>query len=366
MNKGGDFLQEKNKASHLILTILGVVILIYLFFKYAFFGFLPIILGWLISLFIYPASVSISKKLKISRRATSGILVVLFFFVLIFLTVLGIRRLFVELSSFAARIQEHPEIIEDAFTNIKEGISDSRFFSGLERIISSLGEYAYIADDIINNLLQSALASVGGFIGDFAKSVFMGIPTALLFLVTLILSSFYFSVDRERIYAAISSSVPSSISERVASFAAGGIRAAVGYIKSSLILMSVTFFEMLIFLTFLGVEYALIISAVIAVVDLLPLLGVGAVLVPWSIYSFITSDIKMGVWLLVIFAFSTVLRNIIEPKILGKRIGVHPFLVIAAAYLGFTLFGGAGLILFPVIAATISTARKEKALTSRS
>lgn len=130
--------------------------------------------------------------------------------------------------------------------------------------------------------------------------------------------------------------------------------------------MIITFFEMLVFLTLLRVEYSLIISIVIALVDVLPLLGVGAVLIPWSIYSFIVSDVRMGIWLLVLFVLATVIRNIVEPKILGKRIGVHPFLVIASAYLGFTLFGGVGLILFPVVAATLSNAKKEKSLTPHS
>lgn len=358
-------LSDKSKLSYMLINILCVGILVYLFFKYAFLGFLPIIFGWLISLFIYPLGNWLSGKLKISRRFLCGVLVIFFFFVLIFLAVLGVRRLFFELSSFAQRLQNHPEIIENALTNIKDAFAKFKLFSGIGKIISSLGEYAYIADEIINNFLESSLSALGGFVTNAAKSFVLGIPTALLFLITLILSAFYFSVDRDKIYSFLSSLVPKKAQSSIRTLTDGGISAAGGYIKSSLILMVITFFEMLVFLSLLGVEYSLILSVIIAIVDLLPLLGVGAVLVPWSIYSFVTSDVRRGVWLLAIFLAATVIRNIIEPKILGKKIGVHPFLIIASAYLGFTLLGGIGLILFPVVAATVSSAKKEKTLTSQ-
>ena len=170
-------------------------------------------------------------------------------------------------------------------------------------------------------------------------------------------------MDRDRIYALFGSLLPEKIKSKVASFTEGGIRAAVGYIKSCLVLMTITFFEMLIFLMFLRVQYSLLLSIIIAIVDVLPLLGVGAVLVPWSVYCFITSDVRMGAWLLVIFLVATILRNVLEPKILGKKIGVHPFLIIASAYLGFKIFGGGGLLLAPILVATLFTIKNEKKLT---
>ncbi len=355
------YLLDKEKLSHTVVSVLGIIILGVLFFKYAFRGFLPIILGWLISLVIYPLGERLSRKTKMSKRALSGILVVVFFVLIILLTALGIRRLFFELQLFAGRLQSNPEIIENALENIKNGFSRFRLFAGLEKIVSSLGEYAYIADEIINNILNSLMTAMGDFLSAAATNIVLGIPTALLFLITLILSAFYFCVDRDKIYAFLGSLIPEGVKNKIVSFTQGGARAAAGYIKSSLILMMITFLEMLVFLTLLQVEYSLILSIIIAVVDVLPLLGVGAVLVPWSIYCFIIADVRMGVWLLVIFLAATVLRNILEPRILGKKIGVHPFLILSSAYLGFILLGGVGLLAGPIIAATLGTAKlKEK------
>ena len=350
---------EKNK----LLNVVLIGILIFLLFKYAFGGLLPIILGWLVSLLVYPIGNWLSKKIKLPRKFLCGTLVIIFFLLLIFSVGIGLRRLFFELELFAMRLEENPEIVEGAFANIKESFGKFKIFSRFESIISSFGEYAYIADEIINNLLDTTLASLGSFVSSAAKSIVLGIPTALLFLITLVMSAFYFSVDRDRIYALFGSLLPEKIKNKVASFTEGGIRAAVGYIKSCMILMTITFFEMLIFLMFLRVQYSLLLSIIIAIVDVLPLLGVGAVLVPWSVYCFITSDVRMGAWLLVIFLVATILRNILEPKILGKKIGVHPFLIIASAYLGFKIFGGGGLLLAPILVATLFTVKNEKKLT---
>ncbi len=348
---------DRNKFSHTVISIIGVLILALLFFKYVFWGILPIALGWLVSLFIFPLGERLSKRLHISRRILSGVLVILFFLLLFLLAAIAIKRLFSELSLFAQRLQNNPEIIENALTNIQNSFSDFKLFSGFEKIISALGEYAYIADEFINNILDSTLSALGVFLTDAAKNLVLGIPAAFLFAITFIMSAFYFSVDRDKIYGFFAAVIPEGAKAVMKKFTQGGAVAAAGYIKSSLILMVITFFEMLIALTLLGVEYSLILSIIIAIVDILPLLGVGAVLVPWSIYSFIVSDIRRGVWLLVIFAVATVARNILEPKILGKKIGAHPFVIIASAYLGYILLGGGGLLIGPIIAAVAMTMR---------
>ncbi len=352
---------DKNKPMGAILSIVGALIIIYLFFKFALWGILPILLGWLISLFICPLGDKLARKIRAPKRLVVGVLVILFFLSLFGVLWLALRRLIMELSSFAARIEAHPEIIENALSSISGSFSKFKLFERLSGVIDSLGEYAYIADEIINNILDSAMSAVGGFLSGAAKSLVLGIPTALLFVVTLITSAFYFSVDRDKIYGLFKSIIPEKARRYISRFTEGGARAAAGYIKSSLILMLITFVEMLIFLWLLRVEYSLIISIVIAVVDVLPLLGVGAVLVPWSIYSFLTANVKMGVWLLVIFIVATVLRNVLEPRILGKRVGVHPFIIIASAYLGFTLLGGVGLLAGPLVCAAFFAMRNGNA-----
>lgn len=354
---------DKNKLSQTIICVLGIALIGFLILKYALWAILPIALGWLVSLMIYPVSEKLSGRMKIKRKLLSGILVVLFFLAVFFISGFAIRRLLAELSSFAEEVEKNPEIMKRAIAQVSDGAKNMKTFSRLSSIFNSLGEYATVFDKLINNMLDSAMSAIGSFLSSAARDIVLGIPTAILFIITLVMSAFYFSVDRDRIYGIISSLIPERGKAAIKRVTQSGILAVVGYIKSSLILMLVTFVEMLVFLTFLRVEYSLLLSILIAIVDVLPLLGVGAVLVPWSIYCFVTANPTMGVWLLVLFVIATVVRNILEPRILGKRVGVHPFLIIASAYLGYELLGGAGLLAGPLLVAAIFTVKNEKTLT---
>ncbi len=354
---------DKNKLSQTLICVLGISLIGFLLFKYALWGILPIALGWLVSLMIYPLSEKLSGRMRISRKLISGALVILFFFIVFFTSGFAVRRLIMELSAFAEEVEENPEIVKSAIGRIGDGTKNMRMFSRVSNILNSLGEYADVIDKLINNMLDSAMSAIGSFLSNAAKDIVLGIPTAILFVITLVMSAFYFSVDRDKIYGIVGSLIPDKGKAAIKRVTQSGILAVVGYIKSSLVLMLVTFVEMLIFLTFLRVEYSLILSIVIAIVDVLPLLGVGAVLVPWSVYCFITSNPTMGVWLLILFVIATVVRNILEPRILGKRVGVHPFLIIASAYLGYEILGGAGLLAGPLLVAAVFTVKNKNTLT---
>ena len=117
--------------------------------------------------------------------------------------------------------------------------------------------------------------------------------------------------------------------------------------------MLITFAIMLVGFMILGIERALLIALIVAVLDLLPILGVGIVLVPWSIFSFALGNNAIGIGLIVIFLSYTLIREILEPKILGKSLDVHPALTLVSLYLGYSLFGAPGLIVFPIIAVLI-------------
>ena len=101
-------------------------------------------------------------------------------------------------------------------------------------------------------------------------------------------------------------------------------------------------------LMILGVKNAFLISLVTAVIDILPVLGVGAVLLPWGILSIVSGNSFLGVGMLVLYAIITVVRNFLEPKIVGNRTGINPLFILLAMFLGLKLIGAAGIIVLPV------------------
>lgn len=131
-----------------------------------------------------------------------------------------------------------------------------------------------------------------------------------------------------------------------------------GYIKSQLILMIITFIILSISLTIIGVPYPILIAIGISILDILPIVGSGIVMVPWSIISFITSNNKIGINLAIVFAILVIIRQIIEPRILGKEIGIRPLYTFVATILGSIILGPIGVILGPLIAVIINSVLK--------
>jgi predicted PurR-regulated permease PerM len=117
---------------------------------------------------------------------------------------------------------------------------------------------------------------------------------------------------------------------------------------------------MLVGLFILKAPYPVLMAIVIAVLDLLPIIGVGFVLIPWGVWSIMIGNVPFGIGILVLFVFQTIIREIIEPKIVGKNLGTHPILTLIFIYVGYSLFGIIGLILVPVLTVLVNIAFGKK------
>ena len=117
-----------------------------------------------------------------------------------------------------------------------------------------------------------------------------------------------------------------------------------------MLIFLLTFCELLVGFLVLKIDYAFVLALVIAFVDFLPVLGTGAILLPWGIILILMNNISMGVGILTLFAVTTVVRQIAEPKIVGDSLGVHPLVTLAAIYLGYRVLGIWGMILAPLVA----------------
>lgn len=131
-----------------------------------------------------------------------------------------------------------------------------------------------------------------------------------------------------------------------------------GYIKSQLILMMITLIILSISLTIIDVPHPILISLGISILDILPIVGSGIVMVPWAIISFIVGNNQLGISLAIVYAILIIIRQIIEPRILGKEIGIRPLYTFIATILGSMILGPIGVILGPLIAVVINSVLK--------
>ena len=119
-------------------------------------------------------------------------------------------------------------------------------------------------------------------------------------------------------------------------------------IRSYLIIMSITFVELSFSLSLLRIDHAILIALCIAIFDILPVLGTGGIMVPWALLTAIHGNYRLAIGLGVVYVVVTIIRNIIEPKIVGSQLGLHPVVILAAMFVGTRWFGFLGLFGLPI------------------
>ncbi|MDV3426290.1 MAG: sporulation integral membrane protein YtvI, partial [Bacillota bacterium] len=193
--------------------------------------------------------------------------------------------------------------------------------------------------------MESVLKSIFRAIFDYAISL----PSTLVFIIITILSTFFISSGRNEFRRSIKSKIPEDLYSNFSGMKNGVFSSLVKLLTAYMIIMSVTFTELLIGLWIIGVKYYIVLAFVICIVDILPVLGTGTVLVPWSICELAMGNTRMGVSIFILYIVILVVRQVIEPKIIGHQIGVHPLVSLMSIYIGLKLLGAIGLILGPII-----------------
>jgi sporulation integral membrane protein YtvI len=277
----------------------------------------------------------LSLKTKISERVIR--LILSLFSTLILFSLLG---LFIwQASTSLFRILT--KISEDGTLSSVLG----SIFSSDTPIIESLPDELYDKlEGAIGTVLSGALSSVASFLSSLVTTV----PKILLFITVTLISLIYFSLDLDKVSDSLVSVLPSRMRSRIMNLKDNILTLVGGYLKSYFLIMLITFSVMAVGLFLLKAENVILLSALIAVLDILPVIGVGTVLIPWSVFSFFKGNAYMGVGLIILFLVNQVVRQLSEPKILGKSLNLHPILTLIFVYAGYALFGVLGIIILPI------------------
>ena len=194
--------------------------------------------------------------------------------------------------------------------------------------------------------LANATSTLAAGVGTLLKKL----PGVLLFALLFVISSFYFAMDYEGVVRAVKRMLPQRIAKRLPYWhrVAGetGKRCA----KAYLLLFLLTVGELFLGFLLLGIHYPFLFALLIAALDILPVLGVGTALIPLALFYFIGGSVGRGIGVLVLYLIITVVRQIAEPHLVGKSIGLHPLVMLISFYVGLKLFGIAGLLLGPGVA----------------
>lgn len=198
--------------------------------------------------------------------------------------------------------------------------------------------------------LSFMLTSLAEPLTKFAINSARNVPQIIIFVIITLLSTFFMLSDKTRIFGKLKQFMPEKLYFQAGQMKNRLFSALGGYVKAQLILMSITFVELFIGFLILRVDYAFLLALLICIIDAIPILGTGTVLIPWSIVALVMRDFRLGLGLLILYGVCLVVRQISEPKIIGDQIGLYPLVTLGAMYVGLRLFGLLGLIVGPVLA----------------
>lgn len=247
--------------------------------------------------------------------------------------------------------------------------------SGLQLVQTRLLELASHAPQGIRPLLEdnvrTLLADSGSLLGKLtawllglAGSILTHVPDSALGLGTAILSAFLISVKLPQIRSWLLRRIPKE-QLRIQIEALRRVRRVLGnWLLAQCKLMSVTFAIVAAGLTLLRIPSGLLWSLLIALVDAMPILGTGTVLVPWSAVCFLQGDTPRALGILGIYITAALTRSMLEPKLLGKHLGLDPLVTLMALYIGYRLWGVGGMILAPMLTVTVLQLRQDISGTS--
>lgn len=226
----------------------------------------------------------------------------------------------------------------------------------LEGILPNLANH----DSVLLETLSTGIATISTAVVNALTGTAVKVPSLFLKTLITIIVTFFMSVDFETIKVFLVQHIPESkrpLFWEARSFFCGTLIKCLG---AYLLILCLTFTEVFLGLIFLKVPYAFMIAILIAIVDILPILGTGSILIPWAVISLIGGDYGLGLGLLLLYLVITIIRNTIEPKLVGKQMGLHPIATFAGMLLGLNYFGFAGMLGVPLLFAFISDLNKKK------
>ncbi len=310
--------------------------------------FMPFVIAAIIAMIANPMVRFLEQKLKIVRKAGSVVVIVLVLGLVVFLCYAVIAKLVSEMIGFFGYAPKIWNRISASFVSLQDEwmIIFKRMPAGMQDWLSNVGENA-------GENITKWISGLGEPVSEMAGSVASNLPLIIIGIIMSVLASYLFVAQREYLENLYKKLVPERIRGRMGLVMSTMKTAVGGYFKAQLKIMVFVYAVLLVGFVILGVEYALLIALLIAILDFLPFFGTGAAMWPWALVALLQSDYKMAIGIMVVWGASQLVRQLIQPKMVGDSVGLEPIPTLFALYIGFRVGGPAGIILSVPIAMII-------------
>ena len=326
----------------LLVILAGALLLIFVLPKSIVFLW-PFVAGWIISMMAHPVIEYLEKKVKLPKKFGSAILIAAVITGIIVVLYFAVRGIALQVIGF---IQDAPDIRHEI---MRQGMI---FQKKIEQFLSilppSVGKQFDQWSGSIGELFKKAASSAGDYGVAHAGGVAKGVTSGLLGLVVMLFAAYMFSLEREKLIAWYEKCIPGFVKHKINVFMKNSVGVLVSYCLAQLKIMIVLIAILWIGFFIAGIGHSFIYSVLVGIVDIFPILGTGTVIIPWAIFKLITGDIKTAVILLIIYAICLVLKQVLQPKMMGDSMGISALTTIFLIYVGLK-FGGLGGMLLALI-----------------
>ena len=304
---------------------------------------MPLIVAWIVAMIANPIIRFLEKRIKIMRKHGSALVIILVLAALI-AAFYGLAVLVA--SQFSSWVTELPEVYDSVTQNLQH------LFRSLHQKYNIIPADVKLAFDQRENMLDSYIQkAIDGLLkivksGSLSKvsSLASSLMDFLVYAILTILASYFMTVEKDHFTKLLQEKTPAGVQRIWDKIKKIFIRAIGGYFKAHFQIMIVIFFITVIPFAFMGISYSGLLAVVIAIVDFLPFFGAGTVLVPWAFYRLVTGSYTYAAILFVIYVVVLIVRQALEPKLIGDNIGTSPFETLVFMLVGYRLAGMLGLI----------------------
>lgn len=326
----------------LLVILAGALLLIFVLPKSIVFLW-PFVAGWIISMMAHPVIEYLEKKVKLPKKFGSAILIAAVITGIIVVLYFAVRGIALQVIGF---IQDAPDIRHEI---MRQGMI---FQKKIEQFLSilppSFGKQFDQWSGSSGELFKKAASSAGDYGVAHAGGVAKGVTSGLLGLVVMLFAAYMFSLEREKLIAWYEKCIPGFVKHKINVFMKNSVGVLVSYCLAQLKIMIVIIAILWIGFFIAGIGHSFIYSVLVGIVDIFPILGTGTVIIPWAIFKLIIGDIKTAVILLIIYAICLVLKQVLQPKMMGDSMGISALTTIFLIYVGLK-FGGLGGMLLALI-----------------
>lgn len=302
--------------------------------------FMPFLIGWIIAMIANPLVRFLEKRVKIVRKHGTMLVIILAIALVVFGGYFAITRISHEVIEFVRNIPQIYEGIEGDIADIQRNLAVvyEKLPQNIQQSILAISENL---DKYVQGIIEMIGAPTVEAAGNFAKNI----PSTLIAIIMTVLSAYFFIADREHILKLVLDSTPEIIYKNVKLVTDNFKRVVGGYFLAQFKIMGVVAVILFIGFLILRIHYSVLLAILISILDMLPFFGTGTALIPWAVFKMLSGDYTFAIGLLIIYGVSQLVRQLIQPKIVGDTIGLNPLLTLVFMYIGYKIKGVFGMII---------------------